>query len=160
MNYRLGALGFAASQGGMTGNFGFFDQRMALQWVQQNIEFFGGDPKQVTIFGQSAGATSCVTHLMSKQSWGLYSRAIVQSSPLELPLKPWSDAIDLGARLAKKLKCSANDLVCLRSKTVDEILDAQVNVETHLYLLKPIEVFFPWTPVVDGVSTRLLIVWN
>jgi cholinesterase len=156
MNYRLGALGFAAIQGSINGNFGFFDQRLALIWVQQNIAAFGGDPAQVTLFGQSAGATSVVTHLMAKGSWGTYARAIVQSSPLELPLKPISDAYDLGARLAKKLKCNTNDLDCLRSKSMDEIVAAQQAVESHLYLLKPIEVFFPWTPVVDGVSILAL----
>lgn len=148
LNYRLGSLGFAVTDGGLVGNYGFLDQRLALQWVQQNIAAFGGDPQQVTLFGQSAGGTSVVTHLISKGSWGLYSRAIVQSSPLELPLKPRKDAIDLGNRLAKKLKCNSNDIACLRSKSMDQVLDATQAVESHLYFLKPIEVFFPWTPIV------------
>lgn len=52
MNYRLGALGFLYNGHGIQGNYGFMDQVLALQWVQRNIRHFGGDPNQVTLFGQ------------------------------------------------------------------------------------------------------------
>jgi carboxylesterase type B len=57
VNYRLGVLGFLVTDE-INGNFALRDQRLALQWVQDNIEFFGGDPSQVTLFGESAGGIS------------------------------------------------------------------------------------------------------
>lgn len=89
INYRLGALGFLAhpqlvqeSPNGSSGNYGLLDQLAALDWVQRNIAAFGGDPSRVTIFGESAGATSILLHLVSPQSRGLYRQAIVESGPL------------------------------------------------------------------------------
>ena len=86
MNYRLGRLGFfahpaliAESPRELHANYGYMDQRAALQWVQRNIAAFGGDPKAVTIFGESAGGGSVLTHLTSPLSRGLFARAILQS---------------------------------------------------------------------------------
>jgi carboxylesterase type B len=62
------------------------DQILALEWVQRNIALFGGDPKRVTIFGQSAGATSVAFHMSSPASAGLFSAAIAESSPFTLPI--------------------------------------------------------------------------
>jgi carboxylesterase type B len=67
-NYRLGAFGFLASTE-ISGNYGILDQRLAMEWVQGNIAYFGGDPSRVTIFGQSAGGTSVATHLTSPASY-------------------------------------------------------------------------------------------
>jgi len=89
MNYRLGALGFLAhpqldneSPNNSSGNYGILDQIAAMKWVQRNIGAFGGDSSRVTIFGQSAGASSILVHLVSPQSKGLYQQAIVESGPL------------------------------------------------------------------------------
>jgi para-nitrobenzyl esterase len=86
MNFRLGRLGYfahpalaAESPDEVRGNYGFMDQRAALQWVQRNIARFGGDPNQVTIFGPSAGGGSVLAHLVSPMSHGLFHRAIMQS---------------------------------------------------------------------------------
>jgi para-nitrobenzyl esterase len=86
LNYRLGRLGFfahpalaAESPAEARGNYGYLDQRAALQWVQRNIAWFGGDPGQVTIFGESAGGGSVLAHLVSPMSRGLFHRAILQS---------------------------------------------------------------------------------
>ncbi|OYU68581.1 MAG: carboxylesterase [Alphaproteobacteria bacterium PA2] len=84
MNYRLGSLGFLAHPAlrdadGSAGNYGIMDQQAALRWVQANIEGFGGDPKNVTIFGESAGGFSVLTHLASPGSAGLFSKAIIES---------------------------------------------------------------------------------
>jgi para-nitrobenzyl esterase len=86
MNYRLGRLGYFAhpalaveTPNEVHGNYGFMDQRAALQWVQRNIAAFGGDPKQVTIFGESSGGGSVLAHLVSPMSRGLFQRAILQS---------------------------------------------------------------------------------
>jgi para-nitrobenzyl esterase len=85
-NYRLGAFGFlsnpdlkAEDSKGSTGNYGLQDQNLALQWVQQNIANFGGDPSRVTIFGESAGAFSVCWHLVSPLSTGLFTAAIMES---------------------------------------------------------------------------------
>ena len=86
MNYRLGRLGFfahpalgAESPDDVRGNYGFMDQLAALKWVQRNIAAFGGDPDQVTIFGESAGGGAVLAHLVSPLSRGLFHRAILQS---------------------------------------------------------------------------------
>ena len=87
MNYRLGRLGFFAhpalaveAPGDLRGNYGYMDQLAVLQWVQRNIGAFGGDPRSVTIFGESAGGGSVLVHLTSPLSRGLFHRAIVQSA--------------------------------------------------------------------------------
>nr|XP_023024206.1 juvenile hormone esterase-like [Leptinotarsa decemlineata] len=80
MNYRLGAFGFLATTDGIIpGNLGLKDQNFALKWVQENIHLFGGNPKKVTIGGQSAGGVSAGYHVVSQQSKGLFSSAILQS---------------------------------------------------------------------------------
>jgi para-nitrobenzyl esterase len=87
VNYRLGVFGFfahpalsAESPHLVSGNCGLLDQIAALRWVRRNIAAFGGDPRRVTIFGQSAGAQSVIADLVSPLSRGLFARAIVQSA--------------------------------------------------------------------------------
>ena len=80
LNYRLGALGFmATADKAISGNMGIKDQIVALKWVQNNIANFGGDPKQVTIFGDDAGGASVSIHMMSPESNGEYEDSLVQS---------------------------------------------------------------------------------
>jgi carboxylesterase type B len=76
IGYRLGALGFLSLGGHREapGNAGLFDQLMGLDWVQQNIEHFGGDPDNVTLFGESAGSASVSLHLLSPLSHGKVKR--------------------------------------------------------------------------------------
>ena len=96
INYRIGPLGFLAhpeltreSEHGASGNYGFLDQLAALEWVQANIGAFGGDPDNVTIHGQSAGARSVQMLMQSPLSRGLITRAIIQSgSPHRAPVPP------------------------------------------------------------------------
>ena len=87
VNYRLGPLGYLAHPGlskeselGVSGNYGFLDQHEALKWVQRNIDQFGGNPENVTIFGESAGGTSVNALVASPLSKGLFHRAIAQSA--------------------------------------------------------------------------------
>lgn len=101
LNYRLGALGFLASNliqpdgQPVTGNLGILDQQNALRWVQQNIAAFGGDPKRVTLFGESAGAMSVGLHTFdAPASQGLFHAAIMESNPagvVYLPLNSKSE---------------------------------------------------------------------
>ena len=96
VEYRTGALGFMVhpelakeNQDGHAGNYGILDQIYALQWVQRNIENFGGDPSKVTIFGESAGAISCSILCASPLAKGLFHGCISQSGG---SFAPWSDA--------------------------------------------------------------------
>ncbi|KAL6692275.1 alpha/beta-hydrolase [Trichoderma pleuroticola] len=93
MNYRLGAFGFLAGptmQKDGTANAGLYDQRLALQWVQENIAKFGGDPDNVTVMGESAGAGSIMFHLLAQggKQPVPFKRAIVQSIPLTVLIDP------------------------------------------------------------------------
>ncbi|XP_050531732.1 juvenile hormone esterase-like [Daktulosphaira vitifoliae] len=91
LNYRLGILGFLSFEDDvMPGNYGMKDQVMALRWVQENIARFGGDPNQVTIFGESAGGASTGYHMISPMSKGLFHKAILQSGA---PLCRWAVSV-------------------------------------------------------------------
>ena len=84
INYRLGPMGFVClpqlkEEAGYTGNYGLFDQMTAMQWVKDNIAAFGGDPDNVTIMGQSAGAMSVQQHVLSPLTDGLFHKAVMSS---------------------------------------------------------------------------------
>jgi para-nitrobenzyl esterase len=132
INYRLGALGFLAhpalsadSVDHRSGNYGIMDQQFALAWVQRNIAVFGGDPHNVTIFGESAGGVSVLANLASPAASGLFHRAIVQSGAYSLALPGLSDAEARGAAFAVRVGCGDQTLACLRSTSVETILANQ-----------------------------------
>lgn len=111
VNYRLGALGYLAhpeleKKGGESGNYGFLDQQAALRWVRRNAAAFGGDPDNVTLFGQSAGATSTCAHLVAPSSAGLFDRAILQSGGCtrDDATTTRSDALRQGEATAKDIE--------------------------------------------------------
>lgn len=91
VNYRLGALGFLAhpeltkENPDTPSNFGMLDQQAGLKWVTRNIKAFGGDPKNITIMGQSAGGGSVFNHLTSKSSIGLFQKAVILSGIIRFP---------------------------------------------------------------------------
>ncbi|XP_069137687.1 crystal protein-like [Argopecten irradians] len=149
-NYRLGALGFlvtGSDSGTARGNYGIRDQRLALEWVKNNIRNFGGDPEQVTLFGQSAGATSVAIHLTSGNAEHLFKRAIIQSAPFSIPFKTYEQALAQGKSFSEALGCSQQDLGCMKQKTALEIIDAQKKTTTSGTILQR---FMPWMPHLDG----------
>jgi len=130
MNYRLGVLGFLAhsdlskeSRYGTSGNYGLLDQIAALQWIQRNIATFGGDPKRVTIFGESAGGSAVCLLLASPLAKGLFQGAIAESAQgLYLPIshrdRSWfgdPSAEQMGQRVGA-------DAASLRALTAAELL--------------------------------------
>jgi len=139
MNYRMGRFGFfahpaltAESPDEVHGNYGYLDQIAALKWVQRNIEAFGGDPKNVTIFGESAGGGSVMVHLISPLSRGLFARAILESPGIptarskSLPLTPFKDAEVSGVAYAKTVGIDGSDaqaLAALRALPAEKLLE-------------------------------------
>jgi para-nitrobenzyl esterase len=102
VNYRVGALGFLYRPGWSAGNLGLLDQQAALEWIRDNIAAFGGDPGNVTLWGQSAGAQSITFLLARPQTRGLFRRAILQSPPFgSLPRLP-----EAGVAMAEKFAAS------------------------------------------------------
>ena len=128
INYRLGALGFlahpalASRPGGAAGNYGLMDQQAALRWVQRNIGQFGGDPRNVTIAGQSAGGLSVLAQLVSPGARGLFQRAIVQSGTFALTQQPLATAEAAGETFATNVGCADQTAACLRSVPVTDLV--------------------------------------
>jgi para-nitrobenzyl esterase len=129
INYRLGVFGFLAhpeltqeSPHHVSGNCGLLDQIAALQWVQKNIAAFGGDPKRVTIFGESAGSSAVNFLMASPLAKGLFQRVIGESGANFGRKNPLADAERNGADFGKKI--NAPTLAALRSKSADELLKA------------------------------------
>ncbi len=119
MGYRLGVFGFLATEEmteeeGTAGNFGLLDQIKALEWVRNNIASFGGDPDNVTIIGESAGAVCVDALCVSPIASGLFSKAILESSTVSSIDPPHSyrlfdEALSSGEALMKKYNCSSLD---------------------------------------------------
>lgn len=106
-------LGFLATRSGLKGNYAFQDQLLALKWVQNNIKFFGGNPDEVCLSGQSAGGASVRAHLISPASTGLFRSAILQSDPLGLPMMDPEEMYEYANFFIQNVGCG-NDENCLR----------------------------------------------
>ena len=146
INYRFNVLGFFAhpaldAEGHLNANYGLMDQQFALKWVKRNIGAFGGDPKRVTIFGESGGGISVYSNLASPTAAGLFQRAISESGAggqfqdyfhFIIPL---ATAEAAGTALATSLGCGDQTTKCLRALPASTLVLAQ-----------PSEV----APVVDG----------
>jgi para-nitrobenzyl esterase len=127
LNYRLGALGFLAQPSldaethpGV--NYGLLDQQAALKWVQDNIGGFGGDPRNVTIFGQSAGGQSVLSNMVSPGAHGQFARAINESGGYGLILPTLAEAEAQGTAFAAQAGCGDQTAACLRQLPVATIL--------------------------------------
>jgi para-nitrobenzyl esterase len=130
INYRMGVFGYFAhpeltkeSDRNASGNYGFLDQVAALEWVQKNIEAFGGDPKRVTIFGESAGSWSVNYLSASPLAKGLFQRAIGESGAEFAPTKKLADGEQAGVKFAESQK--AKSIADLRAITADDLNKAQ-----------------------------------
>jgi para-nitrobenzyl esterase len=137
VNYRLGVLGFLAhpaltaeSADQASGNYGLMDQQAALRWVQANIAHFHGDPRRVTIFGESAGGVSVHSHLASPLAAGLFHRAIVESGAYALTQPSLAQAEALGSAVASLAGCADQTAACLRAAPVGTLLAALAATNT------------------------------
>jgi carboxylesterase type B len=120
LNYRLGALGFFGGT-----NCGLLDQQAALRWVRDNIASFGGDPGNVTLFGESAGSGSVGMQLVMPSSSGLFERAIMQSGA------GWPITMDRAARMGDELAAACGTTVIgLRDLPIDALVAGQLQVES------------------------------
>jgi para-nitrobenzyl esterase len=138
INYRLGALGFLAHPAfaaestdpdrdhdidpNSAGDYGLMDQQLALRWVRDNILFFGGDPLNVTIFGESAGGLSVFSQLVSPPAAGLFHKAIIESGAYALSTQTLATAEAAGTVFATATGCSSQTVACLRALPVTTIL--------------------------------------
>jgi para-nitrobenzyl esterase len=180
INYRLGALGFLAdpalkSRNGSSGNYGLMDQQAALRWVQQNIRQFGGNPRNVTIFGESAGGLSVLAQLVSPAARGLFAKAIIESGSYSLLQPSLTTAEASGEAFAAKAGCgsqtassqtassqtaSTQTASCLRRLPVQTILNDQGTVGPDIdgtVLTQSIGTAlasgdFSHVPVIDGTN--------
>ncbi|XP_050072997.1 juvenile hormone esterase-like [Anopheles maculipalpis] len=152
-NYRLGALGFLhlPSQG-IEGNAALKDQYQALRWVSENISHFNGDPNNVTLFGESAGAISVHLHLLSPQSTQYFHKAICQSSVALADYAVPNDTLGNSRRLARLINPTASTdpeilqtLQTAHAKQLAELCD-RTPVEDE----KRGTILMPFRPVVDG----------
>lgn len=128
INYRVGFLGFFAATG-LNGNYGIYDQIMALKWVNKNIAEFGGDPNRITIDGQSAGAMSVAMHMASPLTVGLFSGGIMESTyfynvffPNISVVRDRGNSVIIEAQKQTGITCN---IACLRNIQVDFILQVQ-----------------------------------
>jgi len=129
-NYRLNVFGFltlpalrSEDPNQSVGNYGSLDQAAALNWVNDNIANFGGDPDNITIFGESAGGHSVFSLIASPLAKGLFQKAIVESGGVDLSA-PLEKGYEQGKGIAKSMGCSPENLSCLRKLPAKKLLKA------------------------------------
>jgi para-nitrobenzyl esterase len=147
VNHRLGPFGYlylgdlAGEAYAASGNVGMLDLVAALEWVRDNIEAFGGDPGNVTIFGESGGGGKVSALLAMPAAQGLFQRAIIQSGP-GLRMMSREKATENAANVLKTLEIAPKDVTRLSTLPVEQILQANARVNRN-----PLG---GWSPVVDG----------
>ncbi|HKU36522.1 MAG TPA: carboxylesterase family protein [Polyangiales bacterium] len=154
VNYRLGTLGYmaapllsASDRRGVSGNYGLLDQQFALGWVKQNIAAFGGDPREVTISGESAGGFSVCALLVAPSANGLFRRALSESGPCSFPLPTREQAEAKGQEFVQAVGCAsdsaAEGAACLRQLSVEAVLANQTPTSELLGSPTGLTEFFP-----------------
>lgn len=156
INYRLGALGFLnlkeLTKGLIpsTGNEGLQDQVAALRWVKENISAFGGDPDNVTVFGESAGAMSIGCLLNLPEARGLFHKAILES-PVGEMARPLDMSVEIAGEFLRTLDLNPNDIGAIRNLSLERILRAQ-----QIVAAKMGQGGAPVIPVADGVVMPMM----
>jgi para-nitrobenzyl esterase len=148
INYRLGALGFLCLPGVSGGNLGLLDQVAALRFVRDNIAAFGGDPDNVTVVGQSAGASSIAILMTMPDARGLFRRAILQSTPFGRMSRTLEDSHRIGRRFLDVLGLKPDEAANLKTLAVAKFLAAQG--ELARLEKKFADALAPFWPVIDG----------
>jgi para-nitrobenzyl esterase len=133
LNYRLGRLGFLAhpalqEDAGRVANFGLLDQAAALTWVRDNIAGFGGDPANVTVFGESAGGVSVNALMSAPLGAGLFDRAVAQSGLGREPSMTWDRAVEDAAAGLEPVVGGAASAAGLRALDAEQVMSLPVNV--------------------------------
>ncbi|XP_055345981.1 acetylcholinesterase-like isoform X2 [Paramacrobiotus metropolitanus] len=152
--YRVGSLGFMYfGTDDMPGNAGLWDQVLALRWLKENVKAFGGNPNNVTIFGESAGASSVSLHLLAPPSRDLFNQAIMESGSATCP---WAtvtpeEALRRSLKLTKILGCR-KDPVTQNLALITECLRKLAPIEFAMYELDVTGglLEFPFVAVIDG----------
>ncbi|XP_068106002.1 bile salt-activated lipase-like [Hyperolius riggenbachi] len=152
-NYRVGPLGFfSTGDANAPGNYGLWDQHFAIAWVKRNIAAFGGDPDNITIFGESAGAASVSLQTLTPYNVGLIKRAISQSGVGTCPWAIQQDPLFWAQSVAQKLGCPTNDTAalanCVRQADPKDITLAYYL--DFLHLKYPLVHYLAFSPVIDG----------
>ncbi|GBN24825.1 Acetylcholinesterase-1 [Araneus ventricosus] len=142
INYRLGLFGFLTTNtSDAPGNMGMYDAVMALQWVNDNIEYFGGDKDRITLIGESAGSSAVSLLCVSPLTKGLFSRAIMESASI---VKHKYNKLDynlgLTERLAETVNCATEDFTIYDHPT--EVVEC-LRHRNATYLTKTVSSFFP-----------------
>ncbi|KAK1163397.1 carboxylesterase 5A-like isoform X1 [Acipenser oxyrinchus oxyrinchus] len=158
IQYRLGILGFlSTSDEHARGNWGFLDQVAALQWVQENIKSFGGDPNSVTIFGESAGGASVSAHILSPLSTGLFHKAISESGVAVLSSLITSNQQLITKMIANVTGCddkdSATFVKCLRGKNEEDLVSATKTIK-FINIADTIDGVFLPSPLEEILKTQ------
>ena len=148
LNYRLNALGFSFIPDIVTAPLGILDQITALQWVRDNIENFGGDAENVTIFGESAGGWSVSILLAMSEAKSLFHRAIAQSGACNPAGFRASEGKDLSEHILTEVGIQYGDLDTLRKISAYELVNAESKVWEEKLKKKPWPITTP--PYIDG----------
>jgi para-nitrobenzyl esterase len=162
INYRLGRAGWFAHPAltaedprGVLGNYGLMDQIAALEWVKDNIKTFGGDPKNVTVFGESAGAISINYLMLVKQAHGLFSKALSESGFGRIEAKPIGAVEQFDATWAEKIGVHGSDAAAakaLRAISWSDLMGANPPIGADNQILPMIDGKFIVSTVAEGFA--------